>query len=183
VVTLQERDLALELLTSTRDRLIQAVSGISEHQWRFKPAIARWSIAEILEHVVLVEEVFHSRVVAALQVGPAATREAGPLDALVLSTVADRATTHQAPERLVPSGRWSEVESRRRFEETRRQTIAFSRDPAGFRERTVNHPFLGPLDGYQWVLMVATHGARHTEQIIEVNRAPAYPLLIGEPAY
>jgi len=163
-----EQKYALDLLASTADRLISAVSGLPEVQWRFRPAADRWSVAEILEHIVLLEQAFHSRVVVALQTGSAPLREASAVDSLVISRVPDRTVKYQAPAPLVPRGRWSESEGLHGFAEIRERTITFASDPTGFRDRTVDHPFLGPLDSYQWVLMVALHSARHTEQILEV---------------
>jgi len=31
------------------------------------------------------------------------------------------------------------------------------------------------LDGYQWVLLLSGHAARHTAQILEVKERPGYP--------
>ena len=37
------------------------------------------------------------------------------------------------------------------------------------------HPVLKTLDGYQWVLLIAGHSARHTAQIDEVKADPKFP--------
>ena len=42
-------------LMQTRDSLLESVSGLSAAQWEFKPAPDRWSIAEVLEHIILIE--------------------------------------------------------------------------------------------------------------------------------
>ena len=42
-------------LMQTRDALLDSVAGLSAAQWQFKPAPDRWSIAETLEHIILVE--------------------------------------------------------------------------------------------------------------------------------
>jgi hypothetical protein len=34
----------------------------------------------------------------------------------------------------------------------------------------------GPLDGYDWILAVAAHTARHTQQILEVKADPGFPV-------
>ena len=43
------------------------------------------------------------------------------------------------------------------------------------QEFVEKHPALGELDGHQWVMLIAAHGARHTAQIEEVKSAPDYP--------
>jgi hypothetical protein len=39
----------------------------------------------------------------------------------------------------------------------------------------VDHPVLGPLDGYEWILAAAAHSERHTKQILEVKADPNFP--------
>ena len=43
------------------------------------------------------------------------------------------------------------------------------------RDHFFDHPVLGPMDGYQWLLLIATHSARHTAQIEEVKADPNFP--------
>ena len=161
----------MTLLTATRDQLLATVAGLTTGQWHGRPDPDRWTIAEVLEHIVLLEQVFHSRIVPGLKTGPPPAREAATVDALVRVLVPDRNTKYVVPPPLAPTGRWTESDCLREFVEVRQRTIEFLGDPAGFRERTVNHPALGPLDTYQWILMVALHGARHTAQIREALNA------------
>jgi hypothetical protein len=37
------------------------------------------------------------------------------------------------------------------------------------------HPVFKMLDGYQWVLLLSGHSARHTAQIEEVKASAGYP--------
>jgi hypothetical protein len=57
----------------------------------------------------------------------------------------------------------------------RRQTAVFSNSVTDLRRRSAHHPTFGPLDGYQWILVIAAHGARHTEQILEVRDGLNFP--------
>jgi hypothetical protein len=34
---------------------------------------------------------------------------------------------------------------------------------------------LGPLDAYQWILLISAHSERHTKQIEEVKADPNFP--------
>lgn len=43
------------------------------------------------------------------------------------------------------------------------------------RGHVIPHPFLGPWDGYQWILAAGAHGARHTAQIEEVKASAGFP--------
>src|SRR5271170_900049 len=46
-----ERELALKNLQATHDAFLKSIAGLSEKQWRFKPAPDRWSVAEVSEHI------------------------------------------------------------------------------------------------------------------------------------
>ena len=50
----------------------------------------------------------------------------------------------------------------------------------------MEHPALGPLDGYQWVLFLAAHSVRHTKQILELKASAGFPLwatgYVADPA-
>src|SRR5262245_47593986 len=51
-----EREKAFRYLEETRTGVADAVKGLSEAQWKFKPAPDRWSIAEVVEHLAVVED-------------------------------------------------------------------------------------------------------------------------------
>src|SRR5208282_3407039 len=42
-LTAEEREFALKSLQATHDAFLQSISGLSEKQWKFKPAPDRWS--------------------------------------------------------------------------------------------------------------------------------------------
>jgi len=56
ILTSAELEQAHLYLQQTQNGVVGATKGLSEAQWRFKPAPDRWSIAEIVEHMVVVQE-------------------------------------------------------------------------------------------------------------------------------
>ena len=58
-------------LRQTCSYIIGATKGLSEAQWKFKPAPDCWSIAEILDHVIAVQEFVLGPVRAQLASSPA----------------------------------------------------------------------------------------------------------------
>ncbi len=160
----------IHTLEQTRDQFLAVIDGLTVEQWHSPPAPGRWSIAEIVEHLALLEMVFHKRIVPALVTGPAPTRPASVGDELVRLRAPDRSTRLDAPGPVTPTGRWNEIECVRRFGELRAQTIEFARHPTvEFRDHTFDHPYFGPLDTHQWLILIALHAARHTAQILEVR--------------
>lgn len=174
-ITPAEKEKALQYLNSTRDSLADAVKGLSDAQWKFKPAPDRWSVAEVVEHLAVLEGLFANQISVQIMKSPAGNVDVTRVDAMILARVPDRSTKAHAPDVLVPTGRWTPQETLDRFLAARRQTVDFLTSSANLRGHAMNHPAFGPLDGYEWVLAIAAHTERHTKQILEVKADPHFP--------
>jgi hypothetical protein len=98
-------------------------------------------------------------------------------DEIVLERIPDRSHKAQAPEFLRPTGRWAtEADLTKAFEDSRAATMEYIRTTNDdLRDHFFDHPVLGTLDGYQWLLLISAHSARHTAQIEEVKADPNFP--------
>jgi DinB superfamily len=56
-LTIEQRRNALKYLTETRDAVKRHVTNLTEAQWNFKPSEQRWSILDVLEHLVIFETI------------------------------------------------------------------------------------------------------------------------------
>src|SRR5688500_63628 len=56
VFTEKDREFALKYLNETKDEYIKQLTGISDAQLNFRSAEGRWTIAEIAEHITVVEQ-------------------------------------------------------------------------------------------------------------------------------
>jgi predicted DNA-binding protein YlxM (UPF0122 family) len=176
----QEREAALKSFEATRDKFLQSIAGLSEKQWTFKPAPDRWSVAEVAEHITISESTLFDLVQKRIMTSPAAPEKRAQVagkDEIVLERVPDRSHKAQAPEFLRPTGRWAtEAELAKTFEESRKATMDYIRTTNDdLRDHFMDHPMLGTLDGYQWLLLISAHSARHTAQIEEVKADPNFP--------
>lgn len=177
-LTEAEIERALIYLHESRDGVARAVEGLTGAQWNFKPGADRWSVAEILEHLSVVEERVVENVFPKLNGAPATegNGDSREMDALVIAKGSDRSTVLQAPPAIAPSGRWAPEESLERFLAGSERVAAFLQAPeAPLRGHLWPHPALGPLDGYQWVSLTAAHNERHTKQILEVKADANFP--------
>jgi len=176
-LTPSDRDKGLHYLAETRNGVVEATKGLSEAQWKFKPAPDRWSIAEIMEHLTLVENLLLENVRPQLASSPAAAPDRDPkqIDAAILAKMPDRSTKYQAPPPIVPTGRWTPQIALDRFLASREQTAAFLKSDADLRRHVVAHPVFGAMDGYEWILAIAAHSERHTKQILEVKADANFP--------
>lgn len=171
-----ERSKAQNYLVATRDSLVEAVDNLSESQWNFKPSCNDWSIAEILEHMVLIEDRVHS-IIARMPDAPPAepNRLDWQLEEIILTQMPKRSTKVTAPPHVLPLHRWTPAECLVLFLESRSRTLKLLVDAPALRGHVIPHPVLGPWDGYQWILSASAHSARHTGQILEVKASPGFP--------
>ena len=176
----EERQLVLAQLASSEARLLELVQGLTPEQWNFRKSPERWSIAEILEHLVVFEK-FINEVIAKVMAAPAEPeKKASALEKepLVLGLASSRNTRLKAREVVLPAGRWPNTaemiaELRRR----RAQTVAFAAETeADLRDHFFPHIVFGDLDCYQWLVVIAQHTARHALQIEEIQANSAYPV-------
>ena len=54
-MTEAERAELVELLLKSQRELMQELEGVSERQWSFKLGPDRWSVGEVVEHIVLAD--------------------------------------------------------------------------------------------------------------------------------
>jgi uncharacterized damage-inducible protein DinB len=176
-LTEAEKKEGLAQLERTRAALVAATKGLSEAQWRFKPGPDRWSVAEVLEHIVLTEDFLLENTSQKVMQAPAGKpdRDYKSTDKMVSSAIADRTQKAQAPEPVRPTGRWSPQEALDRFLKIRERTVEFLESTPGLRDHVVDSPLGQPMDAYQWLLFISAHSERHTKQIQEVKADPGFP--------
>jgi len=175
-----ERETALKSLQETRDAFLKSIAGLSEKQWRFKPAPDRWSVAEVSEHIAVAESMIFGMIQGKIMTSPAAPEkraEVAGKDEIIMTRVPDRSHKAQAPEFLKPTNRWATREElTKAFEDSRKATMDYVRTTNDdLRDHFGPHPIFGSLDAYQWILLISTHSERHTKQIEEVKADPNFP--------
>ena len=174
-MTPAERERAINALHESRERLLATVQRLSPSQLAYKPAADRWSVAECVEHIIVVEDSILGAIQKTAQ-QPADSPQTALEDDELLAKVVDRSERMKAPERLTPAKRWPYHELCREFESVRKRTSEFAATTdAKLRESAFPHPRLGPLDCYQWLLLIAAHGERHRAQAEEVMATAEFP--------
>jgi hypothetical protein len=176
-LTQGERDFAMSNLHASRKLFLDAVAGLSEAQWNFKPAPDRWSIAECAEHIALSENMIAGFAKSVLEKPAEEAKPDRSKDQKLIDMVVDRSQKAQAPEMLQPSRKFATPQvAVDHFTKARDENIDYmktTQEP--LRSHFGPHPLLGPLDAYQWFLLVSAHSERHTLQIGEVKSDPSFP--------
>jgi len=177
-MTPAERERATSYLAETRENLLRTARGLSPNQLQYKPAPDRWSVAECLEHIVVVENRILDRISAALA-EPADPSKRSAFDGgddSLLGLVTSRARRAQSPEPVRPTGRWPHDRLIPEFEAVRTRSAEFAATTdANLRGHFLAHPFFRELDCYQYLLLISGHCDRHRAQAEEVIASPNFP--------
>ncbi len=165
-----ERQFLIERLQQSRAELLDAISGVSEEQARWRPAADRWSVLDCVEHIAAAEHFLFAGFRDAAPVDSAGTRE---LEGKILARGADRSRRFEAPERARPAGRFGSLsQAVAAFQQSRDETIRFVETCTDdLRACTVYHPIRGQVTGHECLLLMIMHPIRHAGQIREVRGA------------
>jgi hypothetical protein len=173
-----ERTYLLDQLEQSKKAMLASIDGLTEAQWKFKPAPAVWSVQECAEHIILAEGYIFSGSQQVLKT-PAVERPANSnaeVDQKIVAGVQDRSKKATAPEPLVPGRKFATpTDAVRAFTEARNKTIAYVKSTQDDLRTHVGPGPAGPMDSYQFLLLLASHSARHTAQIREVEANTGYP--------
>jgi hypothetical protein len=177
-LTQPERESLLKHLDQTRKAFLASIDGLSEAQWTFRAGPDRWTIAEVAEHIAISETTILGLVTDRILKSPPVPRDPNPVaDEKLLASLLDRSNKFQAPEMLKPTNRWATRDALTKdFVTAREKTAAYVKSTTDdLHGHAAPHPVFKTLDGYQWVLLLSGHAARHTAQIEEVKTAAGYP--------
>lgn len=158
-----------------RAALTQAVAAVPEALRGRRAALDRWSVAEILEHLGIVEgsitQLLGGHLNAARAAGLGVERETSPVVPTVpVDRLLDRSAPMVAGARSLPTGdlgahaAWEVLAERRRA----LRELLLAADGLALSEVIILHPLLGPLNVYQWLVFVGAHEARHADQVRDV---------------
>jgi uncharacterized damage-inducible protein DinB len=167
----QEKTEIVQHLERGREELIAAVAGLSDSQAATRPDPARWSVLDCVEHITIVEDRFLAWLNNAKKLEAARVdkeKEAG-----LLARVADRSARAQAPEAVVPAGRFASLAAAvEQFNVNRNRSVQFAQDRFDeLYSLAAEHPRFGPLNGSELLMVIVGHARRHALQIQEVRAA------------
>lgn len=165
-----------------RRRVLDLVRCFTPEQGAFKPAPAVWSIAEIMEHLVIAEQGCINRVWAAadgLRRGHRVwtgepIHRGRSIEEVVALTWAPRQEAPEIarPRRGGPLSYWIVALT---CNQSLLEALPATLEGLDLIEIITPHPVSGPLDARQWLAFVRFHLDRHRAQIQAVTRAPGYP--------
>ncbi|MDR3007787.1 MAG: DinB family protein [Sphingobacterium sp.] len=172
-------DSLLQYFNETTAELEKQVAGLSEAQLQFKPAPDKWSISQCMEHIIRSERMIFDMAKKGLDQDPQPERrkEIKLTDDNLKNALTDRSHKYQAPKELQPEGIYKDVKTALAdFTAARQPVLDYIKkaDAEDLRNHVSDSP-TGPIDGYQALMFIAAHCARHTKQIAEIKADPNFP--------
>lgn len=152
-----------------RERLKNTVSNLNDDQLNLMPADGTWTIANIVEHVSLVDggiiRLSAKLLTDAREKGEKSDGAAKISEAFLQQASIPRKL--QAPERVHPTGKLTVTESLANMDENRQKLeelrpLFESVDCSEFK---FPHPYFGDLTAHEWLVLLGGHEERHTKQI------------------
>ena len=154
-------------LHKIREAILNSVQNLTDDQLNEVTTEGSWSIAQVLEHLYIMEKnVVHQ---LQLALNREAFEEAEPFP---LHVIADRTKKISAPDFLMHSANFKTLEelkvklatSRDALEQLMQET-----NEEGLNRKTLAHLRFGVLTVSQWIALVGYHEQRHLGQIEEIK--------------
>jgi hypothetical protein len=177
----EQFDRAFATAIQDRQNLIQFLAGINDAQAQWQPPDGEWSILEGLEHNMLTETFFRTRLLGLLQEAEASSNwdNAPPHPSKMTASELRRRKQGfvPAPDALIPPGNGDFSTLRAALmadRETSRQALL------PYRSRDLGrlllpHPLYGERNLYDVIEYSGIHDALHGEQMERVTQHPTYP--------
>jgi hypothetical protein len=152
-------------------RFYDALDGMSESQWSYRPSDGAWSVSEVAEHVAISNRGILKRLSGGLV---PLTEPVGVVDDEIpyLFYVGD-----EPPNVSTPTGTWVDVADAATAFEASAVAVAewAERTNLDLRAYGTGHPIFGMLDGMQWLLFAAAHTERHRMQLVGYQKRGDFP--------
>jgi len=169
-MTEEESRATLASLQQGATALRDVLNGVSEAMAQRAPALGRWSIQQVVEHIALTEDFLLASIASA-------SKASAPIlnpgrEARIMARGADRSRPVEAPEAVLPRGRFSSAgEALRHFLDRREKTLhyAASHLDQDLRCLVTSHPIFGEVNAFEVLLLMAVHVQRHVGQIVEIR--------------
>lgn len=178
-ITQKERDYAIKLLEHTEHGVFNAVKGLNEAQLNFKPADDKWSVADCVKHIAAAETTLWAMAAEPLNqpINPEKRADLKFTDEQLVKAVEDRTQKTKTFAALEPANSpyKTVTEALAAFKQNRQKLITFVKST---KQDLRNHVLVlqvGTFDAYQFILLIAAHSNRHTQQIDEVKDNINFP--------
>jgi uncharacterized damage-inducible protein DinB len=157
----------------------QRVESFGPEEIAARPSPDAWTVGQIVEHVGIVEQSISKLITVLLMKAEAAgvaANEDGSIEPISVEKIVERSNRekYQAPETAQPTGNVSIADA-----VTRMRSVRDSLEQLRPRLQKTNssgvsypHPAFGPMNLYEWLILLGIHERRHLAQIESIISQP-----------
>jgi hypothetical protein len=163
----------LQAFDARRKALLDEMESLEPGKLLARPLPGKWSILEIVEHLVLAERVVFQGMPEPSQIKIREPRLKHRIRYLIVMFVLRTGIpVGVVSPAMLPRGNRDLTELRRLWDENRAWLLAYieSLGPGGIRRAALRHPVAGPITLRQAVVMSRVHLDRHIRQIRRLQR-------------
>jgi len=173
----------VDRITHNRETMLQSITGLSDAQLNYKSEDDAWSICDIVHHLALTDDANAKLMSNLLKRARAENLAPDPFPENSELHSADELFARvaepkfKAPEFVAPNSHLPVEASLARLKASRERMLEAVDQLASFdlNQLTHPHPFAGPLNAHQWILMAGGHEHRHTQQIKRMKARTDFP--------
>jgi len=169
-----------ENLVRAEAQFLAAAESVPSNQWKTCPGKGCWSAAELVCHLIQVEQAIIKNAGRVLQ-HPPKPRPLSKRFHFPMALVESRLLRRKTPIPLDTALLCEKDEMLAQLREVRQRTRLFMEEAAGksLRKYHMPHPFLGTFNLLEWFQVIASHQVRHSKQMREI--AAALPKTVVTP--
>jgi uncharacterized damage-inducible protein DinB len=173
----QKLDSVIACMAKAHRALLSAADTVAPDEWKTRPGEDRWSAAELVGHLVMVERAVIGKADRAVQHPPKRVSLLQRIH-IPMALVERRWIRRKAPTALEPGTLREKEVMLAELRTVRERSLAFLEETRGrnLREYCWKHPALGTLNTYEWMQFIASHEVRHTKQMREISAALPKPV-------
>lgn len=156
-------------IEEAREAILTSVKDLSDKQLNDEVEKGRWTVAQVLDHLFLMER----GVTAQIKHELADDNSTSSDRKKPIEKALDRETKVEAPEPFRPSTEFlAQKGILAQFSESRKELLKVINgieDKTVLSQKSAKHPVFGRIDLEQWIEFVGIHELRHLKQIEEIK--------------
>jgi uncharacterized damage-inducible protein DinB len=163
-------DSILVSLVKAQTELLTAADAVPADEWKSRPSEGKWSAAELVAHLIMVERAVIGKADRVAQKPPKRVSLLRRIH-IPMALVESRWIRRKSPVPVEPAMLRDKEEMLAELRTLRQRSLAFLEETKSrnLREYCWKHPALGTLNAYEWMQFIASHEVRHTKQMREIS--------------
>ena len=165
----QELDSIISRMTRAQTGLLSAADAVAADEWKTQPSEGKWSAAELVAHLMMVERAVIAKADRVAQHPPKRISLLKRIH-IPMALVESRWIRRKSPVLVEPEMLGDKEVMLAELRTVRERSLAFLEETRSrnLAEYCWAHPALGTLNTYEWMQFIASHEVRHTKQMREI---------------